>query len=289
MVWFRSANTMLPRKCCINDQSVRVQRYIVVILIFLVALPLLAQTVADDRALDTYLAWEKSQPPSSSWDQDDLLAHYAAHLKAIGVDPDTIPHLLASLSRRLDSEEAAFWDKIYSQPIPGYDPLPNKLLVRAVKGVKPGKALDVGMGQGRNAVFLAQHGWDVSGFDISKKALDLAQQHAKEAGVTIRTVLGKDKNFGFGEEQWDLIALLYPMEKRSFAKARDALKPGGLILVEGFHQDVHGPAVKYASNELLDRFSGFIILYYEDAIDVADWGKQEVRLVKLIAQKPAQP
>ena len=126
----------------------------------------------------------------------------------------------------------------------------------------------------------------MTGFDFSPKALDLAQQHAKQAGVTIHTVLSKDEDFPFGKEQWDLIALLYPMEKRSYAKVREALKPGGLVVVEGFHQDVHGPAVRYASNELLNRFAGFTILYYEDAVGLADWGQHEVRLVKLIAQKP---
>ena len=217
-----------------------------------------------------------------------MLARYAAPLRAVGLDTNAVTQLISYLSRRLDADEANFWSKIRAQGTIKLNQLPSHLLMQAVKGVKPGRALDVEMGQGRNGLYLAQQGWDVTGSDFSAKALELAQENAKADGVTIHAVLAKDEDFDFSQQQWDLIAFLYPMEKRSFAKARQALKPGGLVVVEGFHQDVHGPAVRYGSNELLERFAGFTILYYEDGIGVADWGKQEPRLVKLIAQKPTQ-
>jgi 2-polyprenyl-3-methyl-5-hydroxy-6-metoxy-1,4-benzoquinol methylase len=289
MVRFRAVEIMSPRIPSIDRQSLRIRRSVLAILFFLTALSLRAQNVADDQSYNTYLDWEKAQPPSPSWDQNDLLVRYAEHLKADGLDQNAVDHLISGLRRRLDADEAAFWDKIYAQSTEPFNLLPNHLLVQAVKGIKPGKALEVEMGQGRNSLYLAQQGWDVTGFDFSPKALDLAQQHAKQAGVTIHTVLSKDEDFQFGREQWDLIALLYPMEKRSYAKVREALKPGGVVVVEGFHQDVHGPAVRYASNELLNRFAGFNILYYEDAVGLADWGQHDVRLVKLIAQKTAEP
>src|SRR5579862_4295171 len=289
MVRFRAVEIMSLRMLSIDRQSLRIQRCVLAILFLLIAIPLRAQNSVDDKTYNAYLDWEKAQPPSPSWDQDDLLVRYAAHLKAGGLNQNAVDQLIAGLSRRLDADESAFWDKIYAQSAEPFNALPNHLLVQAVKGVNPGKALEVEMGQGRNSLFLAQKGWDVTGFDFSPKALDLAQQHAKRAGVTIHTVLSKDEDFPFGREQWDLIAFLYPMEKRSYAKVREALKPGGLVVVEGFHQDVHGPAVRYASNELLNRFAGFTILYYEDAVGLADWGQHEVRLVKLIAKKPAAP
>jgi 2-polyprenyl-3-methyl-5-hydroxy-6-metoxy-1,4-benzoquinol methylase len=289
MVWFRVADTMLRRTFSINDQSAGTRHFILALLLVFISLPLLAQSVADDHTLDSYLQWEKAQPPSPSWDQNELLYRYAKHLKVIGTDESTIQRLITSLNRRLDVEEAAYWDKVYSEAIPSYNQLPNHLLTEAIKGVKPGKALDVEMGQGRNAVFLAEQGWDVTGIDFSPKALSLAKEHAREAGVKIRTVLTKDVNFEFGQEQWDLIALIYPMEKRSYAKVYEALKPGGIVVVEGFHQDVPGRRVTYASNELIERFSGFTILRYQDEIGIADWGTKIARLVKLVAQKPIQP
>jgi 2-polyprenyl-3-methyl-5-hydroxy-6-metoxy-1,4-benzoquinol methylase len=256
------------------------------VLLFSISLPLFTQTIADNRALDAFREWEKQQPSYSAWDQYQALYQYAKHLKATGVDESTIQKLIASLNRRLDIDESAFWDRVYSDPTSKYNPLPNQLLVEAVKGVKPGKALDVEMGQGRNAIYLAQQGWDVTGIDFSPIALSLAKEHAKQAGVTIQTVLTKDVNYAFGREQWDLIALIYPMEKRSFTKVHDALKPGGFIVVEGFHHDTPEQSPKFASNELLERFTGFTILRYEDGMGVADWGLQSVRLVKLVAQNP---
>ena len=77
------------------------------------------------------------------------------------------------------------------------------------EGRKPGRALDVGMGQGRNAIYLAQQGWDVSGFDPADKAVALAQQEAKRLGVSLRTQIVGDDEFDFGRNQWDLIVLSY--------------------------------------------------------------------------------
>ena len=66
---------------------------------------------------------------------------------------------------------------------------PNKLLIEAVSDRKPGRALDVAMGQRRHALHLAHLGWDVKGFHTSRAGLDLAQVSAKSAGLSIRTIL----------------------------------------------------------------------------------------------------
>ena len=242
--------------------------------------------VADDATLKKYLDWQESQPPVQSWDQEEFLARYRAKLDASGLNRAAADQAITALSHRLDADEAAFWSKIYSDRNPGFNTSPNRLLQDAIRGRKPGRALDVEMGQGRHAIFLAEQGWEVTGFDFSPKALELAQQQAKKAGLKIETVLSKDDAFDFGKDRWDLMVFLYPMEKRSYGKAREALAPGGIVVVEGFHQEVKGAAIRYASNELLQRFDGFIILYYEDSVGLADWGKTELRLVKLVAQKP---
>jgi 2-polyprenyl-3-methyl-5-hydroxy-6-metoxy-1,4-benzoquinol methylase len=56
-----------------------------------------------------------------------------------------------------------------------------------IRDLPPGRALDVGISQGRNAIFLAQHGWKVTGFDPAEKAVALAQKRAVLAGVSIET------------------------------------------------------------------------------------------------------
>jgi hypothetical protein len=56
------------------------------------------------------------------------------------------------------------WDGVYSDATPVFSTAPNTFMTEAVKGLKPGRALDIGMGQGRNSVYLAKLGWKVTGF-----------------------------------------------------------------------------------------------------------------------------
>jgi hypothetical protein len=116
--------------------------------------------------------------------------------------------------------------------------------------------------------------------------LQTAQRQAKARGVTIQTVHSSDEDFDFGESRWDLIANLYAMEKRSVQRARIALKPGGLVVVEAGHKSASGAPFEYDSNELLRIFDGFRILKYEESVGIADWSKKPIRLVRLIAEKP---
>ena len=74
---------------------------------------------------------------------------------------------------------------------------------------KPGAALDVGMGQGRNAIWLAQQGWDVTGFDPAEKAVALAQGTARKLNVHIKVEVKGVQDFDFGERRWDMIVLSY--------------------------------------------------------------------------------
>ena len=71
----------------------------------------------------------------------------------------------------------------------------NSLLEEAVRTIKPGKALDVTLGQGRNAVFLALRGWDVTGFDVSEEALSRAGEAARRSGVSIHAVESTSEAF----------------------------------------------------------------------------------------------
>src|SRR4051812_43645854 len=72
-------------------------------------------------------------------------------------------------------EPAAIFDKIYASEAPPFNAEPSAFLARAVDGVAPGKALDVAMGQGRNSLFLARKGWQVTGYDVSSVGLSQAQ------------------------------------------------------------------------------------------------------------------
>ena len=105
------------------------------------------------------------------------------------------------------------------------------------KSIKPGTALDFGMGQGRNALYLAQQGWTVTGFDPAEKAVALGQEHAAKLGVKMTAVAVGDDQFDFGKDRWDLIVLSYVGFRATVPKIHESLKSGGIVMVEAFHRD----------------------------------------------------
>ena len=185
------------------------------------------------------------------------------------------------------------WNKVYSNSKPTYPTEPNKFLMEVVRGRKAGKALDVGMGSGRNSLFLAREGWDVTGVDISDEGIRVAKEQAAKLGVKLHAVLQSADQFDFGKDRWDLIVGIYihNIFTQNAARIREGLKPGGIIVVEGFHRehwkpDSPGWQVSYQANELLKAFEGLRILRYEETTAPADWSLgADALIVRLLAQK----
>lgn len=172
---------------------------------------------------------------------------------------------------------------------------PNILLVETISTLRPGTALDVNMGEGRNALHLAQQGWSVTGVDIADQALAFAQQKAQHLGVSLTTIAHDSASFDWGSSQWDLILLCYADEDAHLPQVQLALKPGGLLIFENFHTDINcskGPkaaAIGFATNELKNTYTaaGFQIISYAEPVSLADFSQETHRLVQLVAQKPA--
>jgi len=166
-----------------------------------------------------FLTWLETAP----LDTDPVRA-YLAQLRRDGASPAEVERQSAVITDFMSERPEAvelFFDRVYAEPVSadslgGFSTEPSAFLAEAVHDVSPGTALDVGMGQGRNAVFLAQQGWDVTGFDISSEALRAARANAEHAGVTLRTVKASYETFVFGDGQWDLIVLAFA-ESRHFA------------------------------------------------------------------------
>jgi 2-polyprenyl-3-methyl-5-hydroxy-6-metoxy-1,4-benzoquinol methylase len=222
----------------------------------------------------------------------DRLDRYRAVLAAEGLSATEIErhlHVIAEQGQQLEIER---WNRILTAPTPTFSTQPNAFLVEMTKRLTPGKALDVGMGQGRNAIYLAQQGWEVTGFDPADQAVAAAQEQARRLGVKFTALVLRDEEFNFGTEQWDLIVLSYVgVVRRVVSRMHEALRPGGLVVVEGFHRDATkmasiGAGVVFDTNELLRLFDGFRIVRYEDTEGVADFGLRYTRLVRLCAQKP---
>lgn len=152
---------------------------------------------------------------------------------------------------------------------------PNAFLAEFVKSLKPGHALDVGMGQGRNAVYLAQQGWQATGFDLADAGVKLAREEAAKLGIKVNAQVADARTYDFGEAQWDLIVFCHVPFGGLAERVERGLKPGGIVLVEDFHRDTAKVRLLYGGfgdNELLETFRGLRVLHYEDTLGRQDWG-----------------
>jgi SAM-dependent methyltransferase len=200
--------------------------------------------------------------------------------------------LLQLIFLRLLFGQASEYDAIYSGkdgvPVPQH---PNEFLVEMTKGIKPGRALDVGMGQGRNSIYLAKQGWDVTGFDASGEGVRLARAEAARLGLSLSASVAKFEQFDFGESRWDLIVLTYEPTRAIAPKIPRALRPGGIVVIEDRHMDTKRAWPEgglLGDNELLSLFPGLRAIRYEDLWAVPDWQAMRLkeRLVRLCAKKP---
>lgn len=256
----------------------------------LVATCLAGQAPASDQQIyEKFRAWVTKQPRAAS--QKEVFDNYRVVLAGEGLPSAEVDRQLRVIVDRGQQLEIELWNRVLTSPKPTFNTKPNAFLVEMTKGIPPGKALDVGMGQGRNAIYLAQQGWDVTGFDPADKAVAVAQEEAKKLGVTLTTVIKRDDEFDFGKAQWDLVVLSYVALRPLLPAIYDALRPGGRVVVEAFHRDTTketpiGGGVVYETNELVRLFDRFRILRYEDTEGVGDFGQRNMRLVRLLAQKP---
>jgi len=220
-----------------------------------------------------------------------LLDRYRAVLAAEGLSATQIEHHLRVITEQGQRLEIECWNRTLTAPTPTFNAQPNAFLVEMTKSLSPGKALDVGMGQGRNAVYLAQQGWDVTGFDPADQAVAAAQDQARRLGVKLTTLVLRDDEFDFGTEQWNLIGLIYVGVRRVVSHLHEALRPGGFVVVEGFHREAAKTAaisggVVFDTNELHRLFDRLRIVRYEDTEGIGDFGLWNTRIVRLCAQKP---
>lgn len=139
---------------------------------------------------------------------------------------------------------ASEWNERYSSSNQVWSGQPNGLLLREVEGLAPGTALDVGAGEGADAVWLATRGWQVTAVDISSVAIDRARKAADAAGASVDWRVGDIAEVA---GQFDLVTAFYPVvpkEGEMFARICDRVAPGGTLLfvhhVPGYGHTEHG-------------------------------------------------
>ncbi|MFF7214630.1 class I SAM-dependent methyltransferase [Streptomyces sp. NPDC008238] len=155
--------------------------------------------------------------------------------------------------------EAEFWDARYAGSDRVWSGNPNNVLVRETGSLKPGSALDLGCGEGADAVWLARQGWRVTAVDISRVALERAARHAEAEGIPDGLIDWQRHDLGetFPGGTYDLVSAQFlhsphdmPRE-RILRAAAAAVAPGGVLLVVGHagfpawetdpHPEVHFP------------------------------------------------
>jgi len=173
-------------------------------------------------------------------------SHQAAH--------DAGPGLSGNGDGQGIRDAAALWDERYRSKPQIWSGKPNPQLVREAGGLRAGHALDLGCGEGADAIWLAQHGWTVTAVDVSTVALERAHGHEKAAlaresvhaaeGAIASRIHWRQADLEEWQpgEQYDLVTsqFLHSQElawQKPLKTAAAAVKPGGTLLVVGHHPD----------------------------------------------------
>ncbi|MBE9584278.1 class I SAM-dependent methyltransferase [Mucilaginibacter sp. JRF] len=170
------------------------------------------------------------------------------------------------------------WDERYSAAEYAFGEEPNVFLREQLSLIQPSKILFAAEGEGRNAIFAAKSGWDVSAFDISIQGKHKADTLAARHGVSIDYRIGELPELNYLAGEFDAIALIYAHFPAHIKSAYHQLlstylKPGGLLILEAFaknhleyvlqNEKIGGPrdlASLFSADELLTDFAGYDIL-----------------------------
>ena len=160
------------------------------------------------------------------------------------------------------------WNQRYAQEIFVYGTEPNEFFKTQLSGLPKGKILLPAEGEGRNAVFASEMGWEVVAFDSSSAAKEKAEKLMKQKNVQFEYLIESFEDFEHHENFFDVIVLIYAHtfnRKDNHQKIVRFLKPGGLLLLEGFSKkqirfNSGGPRnidMLFSADELKSDFSEF--------------------------------
>ena len=197
-----------------------------------------------------------------------------------------------------------FWDERYSTDAYIFGTAPNVFLASQAALIRPGmRALAIADGEGRNGVWLAGQGVQVHAIDVSPVALDKARKLAAERGVTLEFELADILDWNWPQAAYDLVAAIFiqfappPQRERIIEGIRRSLKPGGLLILQGYTPKqiefaTGGPphaANMYTAGLLRDWFGDWDILHlheHESFISEGSHHHGMSALIDLVARKP---
>jgi tellurite methyltransferase len=156
------------------------------------------------------------------------------------------------------------WDERYRsavRPREDLEAAPTPLVMRIAKTLRPGNALDLACGAGRNALWLAEHGWRVTAVDGSATAIDILRRRAPQVNACVADL--EKREYLIGPESWDLIVIAYYLQLDLIESAKAGVKPGGVIVVI-VHITAPGEEpteYRLRPGELIRHFKGWEILH----------------------------
>ena len=199
-------------------------------------------------------------------------------------------------------ERRAYWNARYAEKGYVFGTEANVFVARHLADVDPGRALDLACGQGRNAIWLARRGHQVTGIDHSQIAIEQARRLAEQAGVEVEFVVGDVVADEADHDAYDLVLLSYLQleeERRvpAHANAVRAVAPGGMVLLVAHHLDnldrgyggPDRPEVLYTPAVLAADFASLTIQRneaVERTVDTPDGPRGAIDIV-LVARKNA--
>ncbi|MGQ9572878.1 MAG: class I SAM-dependent methyltransferase [Dehalococcoidia bacterium] len=187
-------------------------------------------------------------------------------------------------------DAAKDWNERYRQGLAMPDE-PAALLVENQSLLpKGGKALDIAMGTGRNALYLASLGFRVTGIDVSAVAVEKCRQKAERLGLAIETLAADLEHYSLPTAEYDLILNFYYLQRTLAPKMVAALKPGGVLVFESYTIDQlqfgwgpKNPDYLLRPSELREMFASLETLLYREGIVQGDRGPKAV--ASLIGRK----
>ena len=198
----------------------------------------------------------------------------------------------------------AFWDERFSSEDYVFGTQPNAFLTREAHRLKEtSRVLAIADGEGRNSVFLARHGHKVTATDISPRAIEKAERLAAKSGVEVHFIHADLASWDWPENAFDAVVGIFiqfaapPLRDRLFARMAKALKPGGLLLLEGYRPEqldygTGGPPTAenmYTEAILREGFAALEIEHlesYDAEISEGNGHDGMSALIDLVARRP---
>jgi len=154
-----------------------------------------------------------------------------------------------------------------------YDAEPSQFLVENIDLLPKGRAFDVAMGAGRNAIYLASQGYQVDGVDISDEAIASAMKAARQAGVSIKAqVADLEKDFIIPRDTFNVIICFNYLQRSLLPRIIEGLRPGGMVVYETYIIDQvqfgrpKNREFLLEHNELLEMFRDLRCLRYHEGV-----------------------